>query len=216
MNAERRPGLIKGLRSVVKPAFMLPAVGTAAAGGLLAPTIDPFIGAVHTLAVAAALYIAHLVDEYVDAHVRGEETPSLPDWTIGSAIAVATAAFFALTARLWLGGAHAAAVATVPLWILAVLHAPVLDRHPVTVTVDYPIGIALALSGGYLAQTDVLSGDVLGIAAILAVLLSGLKVSIDRLDRSFDRTLDKRTLPFFSGITSAPLSQPLFTSSLPC
>lgn len=199
MKAERRSGSLKGLRSVVKPTFMLPAVGTAVAGGLLAPTFDLPSGVMHALAVAAALYIAHLVDEYVDAHVRGEDVPSASERAIEYAITVATAVFLALTARLWLMGAYTAVVTTVPLWVLAVLHAPVFDRHPVTVTVDYPIGIALAFSSGYLVQSDVLSDGVLGIAAVLAVLLSGLKVSIDRLDRSFDRTIDKRTLPVLLG-----------------
>lgn len=100
---------------------------------------------------------------------------------------------------MWLIGAYTTVVTTVPLLALAVLHAPVLDRHPVTVTVDYPIGIAFAFSDGYLAQTDVLSGGVLGIAAVLPVLLSGLKISIDRLDRSFDQTIDKRTIPVLLG-----------------
>lgn len=199
MNAEYKSEPIKGLRSVVKPTFMLPAVGTAAAGSLLAPTLDLSIGVIHVLAVSAALYIAHLVDEYVDAHVRGEDVPSVSERAIEYAIAVATAVFLTLTARLWLMGAHTTVVATVPLLALAALHAPVLDRHPVTVTVDYPIGIALAFSGGYLAQTDVLSGGVLGIAAALAVLLSGLKISIDRLDRSFDRNIDKQTVPVLLG-----------------
>lgn len=199
MNAEYKSEPIKGFRSVVKPTFMLPAVGTAAAGSLLAPTLDLSIGVMHALAVAAALYIAHLVDEYVDAHVRGEDVPSVSERTIEYAIAVATAVFLTLTARLWLMGAHTTVVAMVPLLALAAFHAPVLDRHPVTITVDYPIGIALALSGGYLVQTDALSGGVLGIAAALAVLLSGLKISIDRLDRSFDQTIDKQTVPVLLG-----------------
>ncbi|WP_336365260.1 UbiA prenyltransferase family protein [Halalkalicoccus salilacus] len=199
MNIERTSEPIKGLRAVVKPTFMLPAVGTAAAGNLLAPAIDFAIGIIHALAVATALYIAHLVDEYVDAYIRNEDVPSVSKRAIGYATAIATAVFLVLTARLWLIGAYTAVATTVPLLALAVLHAPVFDRHPVTVTVDYPIGIALAFSGGYLAQTDVLSGGVLGIAAVLAVLLSGLKISIDRLDRSFDQTIDKRTIPVLLG-----------------
>ncbi|WP_336365242.1 hypothetical protein [Halalkalicoccus salilacus] len=106
MNAEYKLAPIKGLRSVVKPTFMLPAVGTAA-GSLLAPTLDLSIGVMHALAVAAALYIAHLVDEYVDAHVRGEDVPLVSERAIEYAIAVATAVFLTLTARLWLmGGPH--------------------------------------------------------------------------------------------------------------
>ena len=199
MNIEPKSEPIRGLRAAVKPTFMLPAVGIAVAGNLLAPTVDFAIGIIHALAVATALYIAHLVDEYVDAYIRNEDVPSVSERAIGYATAMATVVFLVLTARLWLIGAYTAVITTMPLLALAVLHAPVLDRHPVTVTVDYPIGIALAFSGGYLAQTDVLSGGVLGIAAVLTVLLSGLKISIDRLDRSFDQTIDKRTIPVLLG-----------------
>jgi 1,4-dihydroxy-2-naphthoate octaprenyltransferase len=98
-----------------------------------------------------------------------------------------------------MSGARAGAVTTLPLWLLAVLHAPALDRHPLTVTVDYPVGVGLAFLAGYLAQTGQLATGVLAVAASLAVSLSGLKVAIDRLDRPFDATIGKRTLPVLLG-----------------
>ncbi|WP_232701652.1 UbiA family prenyltransferase [Halobacterium wangiae] len=188
-----------GLLSAVKPTFMLPAVALAMAGGALAPVVDLTVLFVHAGAVAAALYTAHVVDEYVDAHVRGEDDAVLSASYCAYAAAGSSVAFFALLAVLWVVGARAAAVASLPLWLLAVLHAPALDRHPLTVTVDYPVGVALAFVAGSLAQTGVLTTGVLAVAVSLVVSLSGLKVAIDRLDRTFDATIGKRTLPVLLG-----------------
>ncbi|WP_435181125.1 UbiA family prenyltransferase [Halorussus sp. AFM4] len=192
-------GRARGLLTQVKPTFMAPAVGTSVAGGLLAPRVAPWPAAGHALAVGAALYAAHLVDEYVDAHVRGEDEPSVPRGTLIRAVAATSVLFWVLVALLWTAGARAGALAAVPLWALAVAHAPALDRHPVPVTVDYPAGIALALVGGYLTQTGALPAGVLGVAAVLAVALSGVKVSVDRLDYDADRAVGKRTVPVLVG-----------------
>lgn len=73
----------QGTSWVVRPTFMLPTVGTAAASNLLAPTIDFAIGIIHALAVATALYIDHLVDEYIDAYIRNEDVPSVSERAIG-------------------------------------------------------------------------------------------------------------------------------------
>ena len=190
---------LAGLLSTVKPTFMLPAVGLAVAGAALAPAVALSVALVHAAAVATALYTAHVVDEYVDAHVRGEDPAVLSAGACTYAAAGSTVAFFALLVVLWVAGARAGAVATLPLWLLAILHAPALDRHPVTVTVDYPVGVALAFLAGYLAQTGGLSIGVLAVVVSLAVSLSGLKVAIDRLDRDFDATIGKRTLPVLLG-----------------
>ncbi|MCD2203397.1 UbiA family prenyltransferase [Halobacterium sp. KA-6] len=190
-----RRGFIAG----VKPTFMLPAVALALAGSALAPDISLPLAVAHAAAVSAALYTAHVVDEYVDAHVRGEHDPVLSATAATSATVASSLAFAVLAAFLWANGARAAVLATLPLWVLAVLHAPVLDKHPVTVTADYPVGVALAFVGGYLAQTGHLAPGVAAVAVVLVVSLSGLKVSIDRLDQAFDRTIDKHTLPVLLG-----------------
>lgn len=204
-----RPLFDRGLRSQVKPAFMAPAVGTALAGGLLAPSFAPAPGLVHALAVGAALYVAHLVDEYVDAHVRGEDEPSVPDRRALLAAAASGVACLALLGLLWARGRRAGALAGVPLLALAVLYAPALDRHPVAGTAGYPVGVGLALVGGYAVQTDAVGAGialstavpppVAGVAGVLAVALSAVKVSVDRLDRDFDRRVGKRTVPVVLG-----------------
>lgn len=183
----------------VKPTFMLPAVALSLAGSALAPDISLPLAVAHAVAVGAALYTAHVVDEYVDAHLRGEHDPVISATAAKFGAVASSLAFAVLAAFLWVVGARAAVAATLPLWLLAVLHAPALDKHPVTVTADYPVGVALAFLGGYLVQTGDLDPGVVAVAVVLVVSLSGLKVAIDRLDQSFDRTVDKRTLPVLLG-----------------
>lgn len=188
-----------GLRSQVKPTFMAPAVGMSAFGALLAPTLAPVLAVIHALAVGTALYTAHLVDEYVDAHVRGEDAPMLTERTARRAIAVTSLGCLGLVGALAFLSRPAAAATAATLWLLAVLHAPILDRNTVAVTVDYPLGIALALTGGHLAQMGTLTSGVVGIAVLFVVVLAAVKISIDRLDVDFDRTIDKRTIPVVLG-----------------
>ncbi len=195
--AHARPGRM--LRAGVKPTFMLPAVARALAGSAVAPDVSFLLAVAHGAAVGAALYTAHVVDEYVDAHVRGEHDPALSATTAKSSAVASTLVFAVLATVLWVAGARTAVAATLPLWILAVLHAPALDKHPVTVTADYPVGVALAFVGGYLTQTDSLTLGVVAVAVVLVVSLSGLKISIDRLDQAFDRSIDKHTLPVLLG-----------------
>ena len=157
----------------------------------------------HAFAVAAALYVAHLCDGYVDAHLRGEEEPILPARANRLATAVASAGFLGSLAGLWVLVGPVAAAVTAPLWLLAVLHAPHLDRHPVAVTVDYPVGIAIAFLGGYVVQGGALDGGVLAVASLFVGALSATKVSVDRLDLAFDRSIGKRTVPVLLGDESA-------------
>ena len=187
------------LLAYVRPAFMLPAVGMSIVGGLLSSEFAIATGGTHALAVGLALYVAHLRDGYVDAHLRGEEQPVLSARGNRTATAVASGLFLAAVAGLaGLVGTVAAAL-TVPLWALAVLHAPYLDTHPFTVTVDYPFGIAVTLAGGYAVQSGGLDAGVVAIASLLSVALSATKVSVDRLDLEFDRSIDKQTVPVLLG-----------------
>lgn len=185
----------RGLRSQVKPTFLLPVVGTSLFGALLSPRLDLATGLLHVAATATAIYLAHLVDEYVDAHVRGEEPVSVPFARLRAAIVFTAVACLGVVGALWMTGRPSAAVVTLPLPVLAVLHAPVLDRHPVTGTLDYPFGIALVIVGGYLAQAGTVPPSVLGLAAVFVPVLAGAKITVDRLDADFDRTVGKRTVP---------------------
>jgi 4-hydroxybenzoate polyprenyltransferase len=182
---------------------MLPVVATSVCGAALAPSVSAGVAAQHAGAVGTALFVAHLRDGVVDGHVRGEEAPPLSvpayRWATAAAVAVALvlAASLAVTAGLL------AASSVLALLCLALLHAPYLDRHPVPVTVDYPLGIAITLCGGFAAQTGGLTGGVLAVAAGVAALLSGIKVGIDRLDAAFDASVGKRTVPVIASETGA-------------
>ncbi|MFA1610968.1 hypothetical protein [Halobellus rubicundus] len=185
----------------VRPTFMLPAVGMSAYGALLAPAaaFDPRIVALHAVAVGVALFVAHLRDGLVDGHFREEEDPRLSvaafRWGIRAGVALGTA--FAAALSVAAGPLAGASIAG--LLALALLHAPYLDRHPVTVTVDYPAGIALVIVGGYAAQSADPSPGVVAVAALFFGLLAGIKVGIDALDADFDRSIDKRTVPVALG-----------------
>lgn len=203
MEASRRRrtrDLVRGLGALVQPTFFLPAVGMALFGGLLAGRLSVPAAAAHAVAVALAIYTAHLTDGYVDYYVRGEDDEAaLPSVWFRRARRVASACFALALVPLWIAGSGLAAALTAPLWLLALLHAPYLDRHPVPVTVDYAIGVALVLLGGYAAQTGSIAPRALGIAAVYALFLAGTKVTVDQLDYEFDRALPKRTLPVVLG-----------------
>jgi hypothetical protein len=149
-------------------------------GGALSAEFQLVPAVVHASAVSAALYVAHLRDAYVDAHLRSEEEPLLSARGNRVATAVANVLFLGTLTALWVLVGPVAAAITAPLWLLAVLHAPYLDTHALTVTVDYPVGIAIALVGGHVVQGNGLDEGVLAIGALLVVTLSTTKVSVDR------------------------------------
>ena len=194
---------IAGLLAHVRPVFMLPVAATSVCGALLASSVSAGVVALHAGAVTTTLFVAHLRDGFVDGHVRGEETPPLSVAAYRWATAVAVIVVLALTSLLVLTAGLLAAFSVLALLCLALLHAPYLDRHPVPVTVDYPLGIAITLCGGFAAQADGLMAGVLAVAAAVAALLSGIKVGIDRLDAAFDATVGKRTVPVIASETGA-------------
>lgn len=193
------------LLSYVRPVFFAPAVAMSVYGGLLAPAsdINSGAGALHACLVGLTLFVAHLQDGYVDGHRRGEETPRLGAAEFRRAISLGSVGVVGLAGVLhWLAGSIAA-LSVVVLLALALFHAPYLDRNPVTVTVDYPVGIGVVLLGGYATQTRGVALPILGVAAAFVGLLSGIKIGIDRLDARFDRSIGKRTIPVAHGTGGA-------------
>jgi len=179
----------------VKPTFLLPPVATSVFGGLLAATFDVEVAFVHAVAVARAMYVAHLVDGYVDYYRRGEDA-SNPLSRAGVHVAVlATSALFGgCLLTLWAVGGSFSVLLTVPLWVLAVSHAPYLDTNPVAVTFDYAVGVALVICGGFAAQTRTLTFSVVCVALLYVPLLGAAKVLVDAIDYEGDAALSKRTL----------------------
>jgi len=185
----------RALGSQVHPVFMLPPVACSLFGGVLAGAFAPVPGALHATAIFAAVYTAHVKDGYVDFHVRGEDDDHpLSERGCRLALAGSSALFFACTAGLWLVAGPVAALLTLPTWLVAYHHAPQLDTNPVTATTGYPLGIALAILGGYYAQAGALGAVPLAFAAVFLVLLSGVKVIDDAQDFDYDRSIDKTTV----------------------
>jgi len=188
------------LASQVHPVFMLPPLAAAAFGAVLAGEFSLSVAGVHLAAMFSAVYTAHVKDGYVDFHVRGEDDDH-PLTAAGCRLTIRAASllFFACTAALWwLVGPGAAALA-VPAWLVAYHHAPQLDTNPVTTTTGYPLGIAVALAGGYYAQAEALSVRPLAFAGVLLVLLSGVKVVDDAQDYDYDRSIGKRSVAVVLG-----------------
>ncbi|MFB6106049.1 MAG: UbiA family prenyltransferase [Halobacteriaceae archaeon] len=185
----------RALASQVHPVFMLPAVASSLFGALLAPTFAAGPAAVHVVAVFAGLYTAHVRDGYVDFYVRDEDDDH-PLTARGSRAAVATSTclFVLATAALWVLVGPGAAALTAPGWVVGYLHAPQLDTNPVTATAGYPLGVALALLGGYYAQAGTLGPAVVGFGAVFLLVLSGVKVVDDAADVAYDRSIAKRTV----------------------
>jgi len=185
----------RALASQVHPVFMLPPVACSLFGGVLAGAFAPVPGALHATAIFAAVYTAHVKDGYVDFHVRGEDDDHpLSERGCRLALVGSSALFFACTAGLWLVAGPVAALFTLPTWLVGYHHAPQLDTNPVTATTGYPLGIALAILGGFYAQAGALGAVPLAFAAVFLVLLSGVKVIDDAQDFDYDRSIDKTTV----------------------
>ena len=179
---------------------MLPALAVATFGAVLAGSIQPAVAVLHIGAVFFALYTAHITDGYVDFHIRGEDddhplTPLGCRLTrLGAGLGFwAAAVALAVLVDPW------SLVLTVPCWIIAVSHAPQLDTNPVGATLGYPIGIAMALLGGYYVQAGALPATPVGLAAVFLTILAGIKIVDDAQDYAYDRSIDKRTVAVVVG-----------------
>jgi len=190
----------RALASQVHPVFMLPAVASSLFGAALVGSFSPALAAVHALAVFAGLYTAHVKDGYVDFHVRGEDDDH-PLSVTGCRVALAGSGVVFLACLVVLGAVVdlLAVALTLPGWVIGYLHAPQLDTNPVTATSGYPLGVALALLGGYYVQAGALAPVPLSFAVIFLVVLSGIKVIDDAQDHEYDRTIGKRTVAVVLG-----------------
>ena len=188
-------GDLAALASQVHPVFMLPPLAASWFGAVLAPALVPRVAFVHMLAMFFAVYTAHVKDGYVDFYVRSEDDDhplTMAGCRLG--LILSTVGFVLCTGWLWLAVGSGAALVTLPTWLVAYFHAPQLDMHPIGATLGYPLGIALAILGGYYAQTTAMSAPALAFAAVFLVLLSGIKVIDDAKDYDYDRSIRKRTV----------------------
>jgi 1,4-dihydroxy-2-naphthoate octaprenyltransferase len=195
---------LAALASQVHPVFMLPPLAASAFGAVLAGEFALSLALVHVVAIFLAVYTAHVKDGYVDFHVRGEDDDH-PLTAAGCRVVLAatTVGFFACTVVLWRISDVGAVALTVPTWLIAYHHAPQLDTNPVTTTTGYPLGISLALLGGYYVQANALPIRPVAFAAVLLVLLAGVKVVDDATDFDYDQSIDKHTVAVVLGKPAA-------------
>ncbi|WP_049926895.1 UbiA family prenyltransferase [Halopiger goleimassiliensis] len=197
-------GLVRAYWSQVHPVFMLPPLAASLFGAILGGAVAPSTAAVHVTAMFAAVYTAHLKDGYVDFHVRGEdEDHPLTERGCRVGLVGSTAAFALCCLALFALVDWVAVAVTLPTWLIAYHHAPQLDTNPLSATTGYPLGIALALLGGYYVQTGTVAAVPLGFSLVFLVLLSGIKVIDDAQDVDYDRSIEKRTVAVALGPTRA-------------
>ncbi|PSP88020.1 lycopene cyclase [Halobacteriales archaeon QS_4_69_34] len=191
---------LRAFASQVHPVFMLPPLAASWFGAVLAREFSVSIGILHMTAMFFAVYTAHVKDGYVDFHRRDEDDDH-PMTVLGCrlGLAGATVGFALALAGLWLSVGPGAALLTLPTWFVGYLHAPQFDTHPVTATLGYPLGIALALLGGYYVQTTALAVRPLAFAAVFVLLLAGVKIVDDAKDDAYDRSIGKRTVAVVLG-----------------
>ncbi len=195
---------LAALLSQVHPVFMLPPLAASWFGAVIAGDVLMAVGAVHMAAMFFAVYTAHVKDGYIDFYGRGEDDDHpLTEWGCRTALLGAGLGFAACTLALGILVGPTAAAITIPTWFIGYLHAPQLDTNPVTTTLGYPTGIALAILGGYLVQTGTLSAEALGFAVVFLVTLAGVKIIDDEQDYDYDRSIDKRTVSVSLGRSPA-------------
>ncbi len=194
---------ISALASQIHPVFMLPPLAASGFGGILAGRGAP-AGGLHLAAIFCAVYTAHVKDGYVDFYFRNEDADH-PLTARGCRLALlgASGLFFGLLGGLWWLVDIGAVLVTLPAWLIGYHHAPQLDTNPVTATTGYPLGIAVALAGGYYVQAGTLAPTVLAFAVVFLVLLSGIKIIDDAQDYAYDRSITKRTVAVALGVEDA-------------
>lgn len=195
------PGATLGaMASQIHPVFMLPPVATTWFGGILAGGTAFWPAIFHTIAIFAAVYTAHVKDGYVDFHVRSEDDDH-PLTARGCQLCLysATVLFGAALVGLWVTVGWGAVALTAPTWIIGYLHAPQLDMHLLGATMGYPIGIGLALLGGYYVQSAALGVRPFAFACVFVVLLTGIKIIDDSQDVRYDRSIGKPTVAVVLG-----------------
>ena len=195
---------LRALSSQVHPVFMLPPVAASLFGAIVAGEFGVTVATVHVVAIFLAVYTAHVKDGYVDFHLRGEDDDH-PMTAAGCRRALAGAAvgFLGCLAALWLLVGPLAAAITAPTWVIAYLHAPQLDVTPIGATMGYPVGIALAILGGFYVQATTITPTIVGFALVFLVTLTGVKIIDDESDHEYDASIDKRTVAVMVGLTRA-------------
>lgn len=200
--------------SQVHPVFMLPPVAAAWFGAIIAMEFSVITGGIHSLAIFAAVYTAHVKDGFIDYHHRGEDDDH-PLTVHGCRVCLigSTTLFFGCLLALGLTVDWIAVAVTLPGWVIGYLHAPYLDMNPVGATFGYPTGIALAIIGGYYVQTGTFDPTAIAFAVVFFTLLGGIKTIDDAQDREYDRSIGKPTFAARFGDSGARMAAGVLMAS---
>lgn len=175
---------------------------------------------VYTFVVSSALYCGHAVDSIVDYHFRGERKyvymgifedsgGLLSARELGAAAVVASVLFWAALASL-AGISTTLFLISVAGWVIALIYSPLLDRNPFTVSLAYPVGVALALFGGYILG----GGEGVPLVALPILLyLVGGKIVSDLIDYKDDSQRNKRTVVVVLGSNAGRTIGYMFSST---
>ena len=205
---------VAAMASQIHPVFMLPPVAAAWFGAIIAMEFSLITGGIHSIAIFAATYTAHVKDGYTDFYVRGEDDDH-PLTIRGCRVCLvgASTLFFGCLVALWIAVDWIAVALTLPGWLIAYLHAPQLDMNPIGATFGYPVGIGLAIVGGYYVQAGAIHPTALALALVFVVLLGGVKTIDDTQDLAYDRSIQKRTIAAMFGRQTARMIAGLLMAS---
>ncbi len=186
--------------SQIHPVFMLPPIAASWFGAILAGGAEWELAAVHSVAIFAAVYTAHVKDGYVDFYRRGEDDDH-PLTRPGCRLCLVLAGilFAGCLGILWIRVDLVAVALTAPTWAIAYLHAPQLDTHTIGVTMGYPVGIALSLLGGFYVQAAAIGMTAVAFALVLLVIITAIKIIDDEQDYGYDRSIGKATVAVVVG-----------------
>ena len=190
----------RAVTSQVHPVFMLPPIAASWFGAIIALEFSLLTAFIHSLAIFAAVYTAHVKDGFVDFHLREEdEDHPLTERGCWWCLYGSTFVFVSCLIALWIAVDVWAVLLTAPGWLIGYFHAPQLDMNPLGATLGYPVGISLALLGGYYVQAQHLGILVFSLALVFLILLSGIKIIDDEQDYDYDKSIGKATVAVILG-----------------
>ncbi len=188
------------IASQIHPVFMLPPLAASWFGAIIAGELNWALATVHSFAIFAAVYTAHVKDGYVDFYRRDEDDDHpLSPQGCRLCLVLAGAGFAACLTLLWIRVDAIAVAATAPTWAIAYLHAPQLDMRTLGVTMGYPVGIAIATLGGHYVQSGTIGPTVVAFALVLLVTVTAIKIVDDEQDYAYDRRIGKPSVAVVLG-----------------
>jgi len=201
--------VLKGYLIEIRPLPMIAAltgglIGFAFAHEFSLNLLFPFL-----FSIFLALFSAHLKDTYVDYYVYKEDViyrfgrfdssyGLLSKNNLVNGILFSTVVFSLLTIYLTSFRNFYLIFGILGL-LLSLTYSDKLSKNPVGACIGYPLGVSLALIGGYYLQTSMLNPIVITFSLILLLFLSSGKIIEDMIDMKHDKFFNKNTIPVLLG-----------------